>query len=157
MPINIGPQDINLGVSVALPAAGANVTTAILDMQAIAPNSAAWRLGRFQITFPNLPENNAGAGITVDLQAAPPSLTAGAAAIAPATPPPGAFVTPAVAQKLTVAAVAGNGSKANNYYMTPAFDANGSTYQFYQFVITVPAQVASQGEPITIQWVKDSY
>lgn len=152
--INLGPIELALSLNTALPAAGANVTTGILDLQSIAPNGDAWRLGRIAVLFPNLPENNAGAGITVALQAAPPSLVAGApTAVAPATPPPGAFVTPAVAQTLTVPAVANGGSTANIYYFTLAFDANGSPYQFYQFVITTPAQVQSQGENIVIAYV----
>jgi hypothetical protein len=151
-PFNIGPADLNLSVTQALPAAGANVTTGILDLQSIAPNGDAWRLGRIGITFPNLPENNAGAGITVSLQAAPPSLVNSPSA--PALPVPGVFVTPAVAQTLTVAAVAGNGSAANVYYMTLAFDpATGSPYQFYQFLITTPGGVNTQGEPIQIAFL----
>lgn len=148
--INLGPQDINLQVQQALPAAGQNVTTSILDLQAVAPHSNAWRLGRFVITVPNLPENNAGAGITVAMQVAPPSLTGGSAAIAPQTPAPGAFITPPTSQTFTVAAVAGTGSAAQVGYMTLSLDQNGSNYQFYQFLITVPAGVVTQGEQITI-------
>ncbi len=151
--INLGPLDLALSVGLALPAANANATTGILDLQSIAPMGDAWRLGRLAVIFPNLPENNAGAGITVDLQAAPPSLVAGQTGAAPNNPPPGAFITPPVAQKLTVAAVANGGSAANIYYFTLAFDPNGSPYQFYQFLVTVPAQVASQGEQILIAWV----
>lgn len=150
-PFNIGPADLNLSITQALPAAGANVTTGILDLQSIAPNGDAWRLGRIGITFPNVPGNAAGAGITVALQAAPPSLVNSSSA--PAMPVPGAFVTPAVAQTLTVAAVNG-GSAANVYYMTLAFDAaTGSPYQFYQFLITAPAQAATMGEPIQIAFL----
>jgi len=150
-PFNIGPADLNLSVVQALPAAGANVITGILDLQSIAPNSDAWRTGRIGITFPNVPGNAAGTGITVDLQAAPPSLVNSPSA--PALPVPGAFVTPAVAQKLTVASVNG-GSAANTYYMTLAFDAaTGSPYQFYQFLITVPAQAATAGENVTIAFL----
>jgi hypothetical protein len=151
MPINLGPQDVNLAVSIALPAAGQSATTNILDLQSIAPQGNAWREGRFVVSFPALPENNAGAGITVALQAAPPSLIASQPA--PALPVPGAFVTPAVGQTLTIPAVANGGSAASNNYFTLAFDANGSPYQFYQFLVTVPAQVATQGEVITIAWV----
>ena len=150
--INLGPQDVQLGLNQALPAAGANVLIGILDMQALAMNSNAWRLGRFCITFPNLPENTAGAGITVALQAAPPSLVAGASAIAPLSPPPGAFVTPTTSQTATIAAVAGTGSPAQVAYMTLAFDPTGSVYQFYQFQITVPAGVVTQGENVSINW-----
>lgn len=152
--INIGPFDLNLTVTQALPGAGLNVTTGILDFQSIAPGGDAWRLGRIAIVVPALPENTAGAGITVAIQAAPPSLLGGAAAIAPQIPPPGAFVTPAVSQTLTIAAVANGGSVANIYYMTLPFDANGSPYQFVQFVITTPAQVAPQGESLTIGYAQ---
>ena len=148
---NLAPQDINLGLTTNLPAAGANVTSGILDMQAIAPNSDAWTDGVFAINFPNLPENQ-GTGITVALQAAPPSLTAGAAAIAPYTPPPGAFVTPADAQTVTLVGVAGTGTAAQKLFLNMAFDANGSPYQFYQFVITTPAGTITQAEPILIAW-----
>jgi hypothetical protein len=152
--INLGAIDLNLALNTALPVAGANVTTAVLDLEAVGPNSDAWRTGRFAVVFPNLPENTAGAGITVALQAAPPSLLAGSpAGVAPNIPPPGAFAAPLVAQTLTVAAVAGTGSFANVYYFTPAFDANGNTMQFYQFVITVPAQVNTLAENILIAWV----
>ena len=50
--------------------------------------------------------------------------------IAPNLPTPAAFATPPVAQTLTIAAVAGTGSSAANYYFTLPFDANGSPYQF---------------------------
>ena len=150
--INLAPQDLNLSISQALPAAGANVTTGVIDMQAIAPNSDAWTDGVFAITFPALPENTVAGGITVALQAAPPSLTAGAAAIAPNTPPPGAFITPADAQTVTLAGIAGTGTGAQKLYLTLAFDPNGSPYQFYQFLITVTAGIVTQGELVTIAW-----
>jgi hypothetical protein len=147
--INIGPQDNQLLVNTALPAAGANVTSAILDLQSIAPNSDSWRLGRIAVTFPALPENT-GTGITIALQAAPPSLVNSPPA--PALPVPGAFVTPTCAQTITIAGVAGTGSLANVAYFTLAFDGNGSPYQFYQFLITTPAGTITQGENIAIAW-----
>jgi hypothetical protein len=147
---NLAPQDLNLSLSQVLPAVGTNVTTGYIDMQAIAPNSDAWTDGVFAITFPALPENT-GTGITVALQAAPPSLTAGSVAIAPYTPPPGAFVTPADAQTVTLVGGVG-GTAATKLYMTLAFDPNGSPYQFYQFVVTTPAGTVTQGETITIAW-----
>lgn len=151
--INIGPMDLALAINIALPAAAANVTTGVLDLQSIAPNGDAWRTGRIAVIFPTLAENTAGAGLTIGLRAAPPSLTTGAAAVAPATPVPGAFVTPLVAQTLTVPAVASTGSVGAVYYFTLAFDENGSPYQFYQFIITTPAQVATVGEIVTIGFV----
>jgi hypothetical protein len=154
MPINIGPADIQLSVTQALPAAGTNVTTGILDLQAVAPNSNAWRLGRLAIVVPALPENTANTGITIALQAAPPSLTNSPPA--PQLPVPGAFVTPATSQTFTIAAIAGTGSPAQIGYFTLAFDASGSTYQFYQFLITTPAGTITVGENITIQWIYDS-
>jgi hypothetical protein len=153
MSVNIGPQDSQLLLTTALPAAGANVTTAVLDMQGVDPMSSFHKLGRFVITFPALPENNTGAGITVAMQTAAPSLTNSPPA--PQLPVPGAFAAPAVAQTLTVASVAGTGSAAGQYYMTPAFDTYGSCFQFYQFLITVPAGVVTQGENITVAWVFD--
>jgi len=153
MPINIGPLELALTLNTQLPAAGANVTTGTLDLQSIAPNGDAWRLGRIAVVMPAIAGNTAGAGITIALQAAPPSLVAGSLAIAPLTPPAGAFVTPAVAQTLTVAAVANGGSTANIYYFTLPFDANGSPYQFVNFVITSPAQIVSQNENVVIGYV----
>lgn len=153
MPINIGPQDAQLLLNTALPAAGQNVTTAVLDMQGVDPMSSFHKLGRFVIQFPNLPENTTGAGITVAMQVAGPSLTNSPPA--PQLPVPAAFAAAPVAQTLTVVAVAGTGSAAANYYMTPTFDTYGSCYQFYQFVITVPAGVVTTGENIVIAWVYD--
>ena len=150
---NLSPQDLNISLTQNLPAAGANVTTGVIDLQALAPNSDAWQLGLFAVVIPALPENTAGAGITIALQAAPPLLTGGAAAVAPLQPAPGAFVTPICSQTITIPAVANGGSLGTIAYFTAAFDANGSTMQFYQFLVTVPAQVASQQEPVTIAWV----
>ena len=151
--VNIGPADVAMQLTQALPAAGANVTTAVIDLQAVGPFSDAWRIGRFAVKFPALPENNTGAGITVALQAAAPSLTL--SPIAPALPVPGAFAAPICAQTITLAAIAQTGTAAVKYYFTPAFDAVGSTFQFYQFVITVPAGVTTVGELVTIQWEYD--
>ena len=148
--VNIGPQDAAIQVTQALPPINSSVTTPVIDLMAIAPHSDAWRIGRFALTFPNLPENSSGTGITVALQAANASLTNSPAA--PGLPLPAAFAAPAVAQTLTVAAVAAGGSTAQVYYMIPAFDANGNTYQFYNFVITTPSGVTTLGEPITIAW-----
>lgn len=148
--INVGVQDIALGINQALPAAGANVTTPILDLQAYAPNSNAWRLGRIAVSIPILPENT-GTGITVALQAAPPSLTAGALSIAPLTNVPGVFVTPTCAQTITFAGQPG-GTLPQVAYFTLAFDSTGSTYQFYQFVITTPAGTVTLGEIMSIAW-----
>src|ERR1035437_6595839 len=94
--INVGPQDAALSINQALPVAAANLTTPILDLQAVSPNSNAWRLGRIQVSIPALPENT-GTGITVAMQVAGPSLTAGAASIAPGPVVPGAFITPVCA------------------------------------------------------------
>ena len=149
--INLGPQDVNLGLNQALPAANQSVTTGILDLEAVAPQSDAWRLGRIAVLVPALPENNAGTGITIALQAAPPSLTQSSPA--PALPVPGAFVTPITSQTITIPAVAGTGSAATLAYFTLAFDPNGSVYQFYQFLITTPAGVVTQGEVVSLAWV----
>ena len=149
--INVAVQDVALSINQALPAAGANVTTPILDLQAVAPNSNAWRLGRIAVQIPALPENT-GTGITVALQAAPPSLVAGAASIAPNTAVPGAFVTPVCAQTITFTGAVG-GTAAQVAYFTLAFDSTGSTYQFYQFVITTPAGTVTLGEIVNIGWI----
>lgn len=148
---NISATDLHLSVTQALPGAGANVTTGVLDLQAVAPNSDAWQLGLLSVLFPNLPEN-VGTGITVALQAAPPSLVAGSASIAPNQSVPGAFVTPQCAQTITLVGVAGTGTFATKVYFTLALDPNGSTYQFYQFLITTPAGTNATGEPIVIAW-----
>ena len=150
--INVAVQDAALSIAQALPAANTNVTTPILDLQAVAPNSNAWRLGRIAVSIPALPENT-GTGITVALQAAPPSLVAGAASIAPNSPVPGAFVTPVCAQTITFAGIAGTGTPAQVAYFTLAFDSTGSTYQFYQFVITTPAGTVTLGEIVNIGWI----
>lgn len=151
MPFNLGPVDVALQVTQALPAAGQSVTTGTLDLQNVALSSDAWRLGRFLVSIPALPENTTGAGITFTLYAAAPALTG--AGIAPAQPVPAAFAQPICTQVVTLSAVAGLGSAATNAYFTMAFDVNGSTLQFYQFVISTPAQVTTQGEVVTISFV----
>ena len=153
-PINIGPGDSTMAISLALPVANSSVTTGILDLGTTAPNSAAWRMGRFQILCPALTENNTGAGITVTMAVAGPSLTNSPVAPQPAVP--GAFAAPLTSQVTTIAAVAAGGSLAFNAYQLPAFDSTGSTYQFYQWTVSVPAGVATQGEALQIVWVKDS-
>lgn len=152
--INVGQQDAQLMVTVPLPAAGASVLSGILDLGTSAPNSNAWRMGRFAIILPNLPENNAGAGITVTMQVASASLTNNLPAVAPLIP--GAFAAPITAQVTTIAAVAGTGSPAFQAFQLAAFDSTGSTVQFYQWSVAVPAGVVTQGEPLVIAWVKDS-
>lgn len=153
-PINVGVGDNQLLVSIVLPAAGASSPTGIIDLGTSAPNSNAWRMGRFQIILPAVVGNTAGAGITVTMQCAGPSLTAGS--IAPAAIVPGAFVTPPTSQITTIPAVAVAGSGANTAYQVASFDSTGSTYQFYQWVVTVPAQCTSAGEVVQIVWIKDS-
>lgn len=152
--INVGPQDLSLSVSQVLPAAGAAATTGILDLQALAPNSNAWRLGRFLVSIPAIPENNdTTKSYTIDLKVAPPSLTAGAAQVAPQNVVPGTFVTPTCAQKITITGVGVTGSLATNVYFTLAFDGSGSVYQFYEFVVTAPAGITASGEVINIGWI----
>ena len=146
---NIGPIDLLLSVSQALPAAGAAVTTSVLDFQSIAPNGDAWRLGRIAVKVPAIAGNVAN-GITIALQAANADLTTGAGSIAPNLPNPAAFATPAVAQTLTIAAVAGTGSPASIYYFTLPLDSYGNPYQFAQFVITSGAGAATASEVVTI-------
>ena len=152
--INVGPFDGQLTLNTQLPAAGANVTTGILDFSSSAPNSNAWRMGRIGIFFPNLPENVVAAGITVTMQAAGPSLTNSLPAPAPAVP--GAFSTLPVSQVATLAGVAGTGTLGTVLWMTLPFDSTGSTFQFVQFVIAVAAGINTQGEILQISWVKDS-
>jgi hypothetical protein len=152
--INVGPGDMQLALVVPLPAAAANVVTGIIDLGTSSPNSNAWRMGRFQIVVPALPENNTGAGITVTMACAGPSLTAGS--IAPLPIVPGTFAAPLTSQVTTLAAVTVGGSLAFQGFMTAAFDSTGSTFQFYQFTIAVPALVVTQGENVQIVWIKDS-
>ena len=149
-PINIGPGDMAMSISLALPAANASVTTGILDLGTAAPNSSAWRLGRFHIICPALAENNTGAGITVTMAVAGPSLTNSPVAPQPAVP--GAFSAPTTSQITTIAAVAAGGSPAFSAWQTAAFDSTGSTQQFYQWTVSVPAGVATQGEVLQIVW-----
>ena len=149
---NLAPQDLNISLSQALPAGGANVTTGILDLQMIAPNSDSWRDGVFAVNFPNLPENTVAGGITVTLQCAPPLLTTGAAAIAPNNPVPGVFVTPANSQVSTLVGIPITGTAAQKLILSPEFDTTGQSYQFYQFVIAVTTGILTQGEIITIAW-----
>jgi len=152
--INVGPFDAQLTLNTPLPAAGANVTTGILDFSSKGGQSNAWRMGRIGIFFPTLPENTVAGGITVTLQAAGPSLTNSLPAPAPAVP--GAFSAPAVSQVATIAGVAGTGTPATVLWMTLPFDSTGSTFQFVQFVIAVTAGIITQAENVRISWVKDS-
>lgn len=149
----LAPGDKNLSVSFPIAAASSNVTTAVLDLQAIAPNSNAWQQGRFVVEIPALPENTTGAGVTIALQCAPVSLTSGIKA--PLLPPPGTFITPLCAQTITIPAVANGGSLALAAYFNLATDLNGSTYQFYQFLQTTPAGVATVGEIIVIEYISE--
>ena len=152
MSINIGVIDSQLTLTQALPAAGANVTTGNLDLQAVGPFSASNRLGYLFVDMPAVAGNTTGAGITIALQSANASLTGGSTAIAPALPAAGAFAAPDVAQTLTVAAVAVTGSPAGRHYFPIPKDTNGSCYQFYNFVITVPAQATTAAEVVTLGW-----
>lgn len=149
--INSGQQEGQLTLNTPLPAAGANVTTGILDLSSASPFSNGWQTGWFEITFPNLPENTVAAGITVTLQAAGPSLTNSLPA--PQAAVPGAFAAPPVSQVATCAGVALAGSAAQKFFMTLPVDQTGSTYQFVQFVIAVAAGIVTQGENISIAWV----
>lgn len=149
----LAPGDKNISVSFAIAGVNANITTAVLDLQAVAPNSNAWQQGRFVVEFPALPENTTGAGVTIALQCAPVSLTSGIKA--PNLPPPGTFITPVCAQTVTIPAVANGGSLATNAYFNLATDLNGSTYQFYQFLQTTPAGVNTVGEIITIEFISE--
>ena len=146
---NLGPQDLSLSVTQALPPSGANVTTGYLDLQAVGPISDAWTDGVLAVIFPNLPENTVAGGITVAIQAAAPLLTQGASAIAPLTPLPGAFAT---VLTLTLAGVAGTGTAAQKMYAELPLDSTGLPYQFYQFLITTTAGINTLGEPVTIAW-----
>lgn len=148
--INLALQDAQLSVAANLPAANANVTTGVIDLQNIAPNSETWRRGLFVIQCPAIPENIANIGITVTMQVTNASLINSPPA--PQLPVPGAFIAPPVAQVLTIAAVAGTGSLAQNAYMTLPLDGNGNPYQFYQFVIATPAGTNPNAETITISF-----
>lgn len=149
----LAPGDKNLSVSFPIAANNANTTSAVLDLQAVAPNSNAWQQGRFVVEMPALPENTTGAGVTISLQVAPVSLTSGIKA--PNLPPPGTFITPICAQTITIPAVASGGSLATVAYFNLATDLNGSTYQFYQFLQTTPSGVATVGETIVIEWISE--
>lgn len=132
---NSGPIDAALQVSKVLPAAAANNTTDVLDLQAVAPNSDAWRLGRIRVDIPAMPNNtDSSKSVTLTLKAAPASLSSDPA---PALPTAGSFVTPTCSQVISIPGVATTGSAATVAYFTLAFDRNGSTYQFYEFVQAV--------------------
>ena len=148
--INLGTLDSALQVTLALPAAGVAGTTAAIDLQSIPPFGDAWRMGRFAVDIPAISENTSGAGITIAMQCAPASLTASSAA--PALPVVGTFVTPTNAQTITIPAVGSTGSVARREYFYLGLDSNGFPYQFYQFVITPPAQVTGSAEVITVSW-----
>lgn len=152
MAIILGPQDKAISLTMALPAAAANNTTGIIDLQAVGPFSDAWRLGLFAVTIPAIPAHtDSTKSITLELKAAPPSLTLSSPA--PSMPVPGTFVTPINAQKISIAGVAATGSAAQTVYFYAALDANGSTFQFYQFLQTVPSGDNNAGEIITYQWM----
>ena len=152
--INVGQSDSQLTLVTALPAAGGTAVTGIIDLGTTAPNSNAWRMGRFAITLPAMAGNNAGVGITVTMTCASDNLTASSPAPAPGVP--GAFAAPITAQVTTIAAVAVTGTPAFQAYQLAAFDTTGSTFRYYQFSITVAAQVTVAGESLTIGWIKDS-
>jgi hypothetical protein len=150
MSINIGATDYQLSLTQALPAAGNAVTTGNIDLQAVGPFSASNRLGFLYVDMPAVAGNTAGAGITIAMQVANASLTT--SSVAPALPAAGTFAAPNPSEIVTVAAVGASGSVANRYYMPLPKDANGSCYQFYNFVITVPAQATTASEVVTIGW-----
>lgn len=152
MPINLGPQDVQLSVSLALPAAGANNTTGILDLENIAPNSDAKHLGLIAIDVPALVNHtDPTKTITFELQAAGPALANNNAA--PLPPVPGAFANANPRQIAGVAGVANSGSPATRLYFFVPLDANGSSMEFLQVVQTVPAGDGVNGEVITYTWV----
>lgn len=135
-------MDLALSVSLALPAANANNTTGILDLQNIAPNSDAWRLGLIRVDIPAMPNNNdATKTITLTLKAAGPLLGDPTPAIAPQTPDPGAFAAPINGQIIGIVGVAMTGSPAQTQYFYIPLDANGSAFQF----ICVTQAVAAGG------------
>lgn len=138
--INLGPTDLALTISLALPAANASNTTGIMDLQNIAPNSDAWRLGLIRVDIPALPANSdATKTITLTLQAAPPLLGDPTPAIAPQTPDPGVFAAPQNGQIIAIPGVAMTGSLAQTAYFFIPLDTNGSAFQFIRVVQAVAA------------------
>ncbi len=152
MAIILGPQDKAISLTMALPAAAANNTTGIIDLQAVGPFSDAWRLGLIAVNVPAIPAHtDPTKSITIDLKAAPASLTLSQPA--PALPVPGTFVTPPNAQKISIPGVAVTGSPAQVLYFYAALDISGNTYPFYQFLQTVPSGDNNNGEIITYSWM----
>lgn len=146
-----GPSDAALLAQVALPNAGAAANSPVFDFQAIAPNSDAWRQGRIALLVPAIPlHTDATKTITVEIQTAAAALANNS--VAPALPVPGAFANANPRQIAGVAGVANTGSAATVLYFDIPLDANGSAYQFCQFVVTVPAGDANANEVLTLQW-----
>lgn len=134
----IGAQDAKLSVTLALPAAAANNTTGILDLQAVSPNSDAWRLGRICATIPALPAlTDNTKTITLEIQSAEANLSTSPPA--PALPLPGSFANSNPEQIGNIKGVASTGPSATTLYFTIPCDSNGSAQQFIQFVQTVPS------------------
>lgn len=149
----IGPQDAALSVSLALPAVNASNTTGVMDLQAITPESDAWRLGRICAIVPALPNHtDSTKSITLEIQSAEASLTL--SPVAPALPVAGTFANANPRQQGSVAGVAFVGSAPTTLYFTIPCDANGSSQQFIQFVQSVPAADGNlTGQVITYSWV----
>lgn len=134
----IGPQDSQLSVTLALPAAAANNTTSALDLQAIAPLSDAWRLGRICATIPAL-VNHTDSTKTITLEILKATASLVSSPIAPALPVAGSFAAANPRQIGGVPGVATTGSLAQTLYFTIPCDANGNTLQFVEFLQTVPS------------------
>ena len=149
----IGPQDSQLSVTLALPAANANNTTGVIDLQAIAPNSDAWRLGRICAIVPLLVNHtDPTKTITLEIKVASASLTTSPAA--PALPVAGSFATANPRQIGGVPGLATTGSLATTLYFTIPCDANGNTLQFVEFLQSVPASDGDNtASSIVYTWV----
>ncbi len=149
----IGAQDSQLSVSKLLPAAAANNTTSVIDLQAIAPNSDAWRLGRICASIPLLANHtDSTKTITLEIKAASASLSNSPSA--PALPVAGSFAAANPRQIGGVAGVATTGSLATTLYFTIPCDANGNALQFVEFLQTVPsADGDNTASSVVYSWV----
>jgi len=149
----IGPIDSQLSVTLALPAAAANNTTGVIDLQSIAPYSDGWRLGRICAVIPALPNHtDSTKTITLEIKAASASLSS--SPVAPALPVAGSFAAANPRQIGGVAGVASTGSLATTLYFTIPCDANGNTLQFVEFLQTVPSGDGDNtGSSVVYSWV----
>ena len=150
--INLGPQDSFLSLAtLALPAAGANNTTGVMDLECVGPFSDGKYTGLIAVTVPPLPNLVATYSITLQIQVAEPSLTASSPA--PGANVPGAFANANPSQIITINGVAG-GYQGGVFYFFIPIDSTGNTYQYVQVLQTAGAGATTEGEIVTYSFIK---